>query len=252
VAVGGGGIPFELDLAPTGDPWRDWSDPTQRPSAAIDRGRPSDEIDRIRNEVRRRTDSDVVREALRRRPELADRLERLDRRDRRNDEPSDPAGDGRAPGLVNGLPAALDPAERGPGRRNLLDRIGSEREPGRDLGEDIEEGVRRAGDRTVDGERPLETIRVEGLEMNASQMPSANDPMGFSLEDLDLDDVEGLGQGGLTVLIQALGQARDDVMTGSGGNVTEQDFWDATEANLILNGMNPLAAENLINQLIDE
>jgi len=142
VAVGGGGIPFELDLAPTGDPWRDWSDPTQRPSAAIDRGRPSDEIDRIRNEVRRRTDSDVVREALRRRPELADRLERLDRRDRRNDEPSDPAGDGRAPGLVNGLPAALDPAERGPGRRNLLDRIGSEREPGRDLG-----GREAVGDR---------------------------------------------------------------------------------------------------------
>lgn len=41
-------------------------------------------------------------------------------------------------------------------------------------------------------------------------------------------------------------------MAGGAGNVTEQDFWDATEANLILNGMDPLVAGNLIDQLSDD
>lgn len=200
VAVGGAGIPFELDVLPEGDPWRDWNDPAQRPSAAIERGRPSDAVDRVRSEVRRRTDADVIREAVKRRPELAERLERLERRqrlERRNDEASDPAGGDRAPGSVNGLPAAPDPAERGGGRRNVIDQIGSDREPGRELGDEIEERVRGAGDRTVDGERPLDSIGIGGMDMNESGMPPGSDPMGNPLDDLDDLDLDDLGDGDL-------------------------------------------------------
>jgi len=248
VAVGGGGIPFELDLAPTGDPWRDWSDPTQRHSSRSERERPSDRVDRIRNEALRQTDADVIREALKRRPELADRLQR---RDDREDEGAGRDVGRRARGLVDGLPAAPDPANGGDGPSETLDRIGSdgigperERPRGRRLGEEIEERVRGAGDQTVDGERPLGSIELDGLEMNGAGPSGASGAMGLSLEDL-----EDLESDDVASLVRSLAQAKDDVMTGSGEDVSEEDFWDAAEANLILNGMDSQAAENLIRQL---
>jgi len=241
MAVGGGGLPFEIDVSPGGEPWLDWSDPAPRRSGHSEHGRPSDAVDRIRDQALRRTDTDVIREALKRRPELADRLQRLDDRD---DGRNDAAVVKRVRKTVDALPAALDPSESDVDPSSPRDRTGSRRERDRRRGDQIEERVGAFGDRTVDGERPIESIDLEGLEMDPSGPSASTGAMRLSLEDL-----EGMELDAVVSLIRSLRQARDDLMPGAEGNVNAQNFWDETEANLILNGMDASAAENLVRQL---
>lgn len=190
LAVGGGDLPIELDVAPEGDPWLDWQDLRTSARNTTDLETPGSDVERARTSLRRATDGDVLERAAQRKPEIAERLRQLTSgnrtpaptpapeattRETRSNDGNHPA----SPGVLDTLEAGGGSETRGAGsERDALDSKG-----------DAPESDGRVFDTKGPADDALDSIRVDDLSLDRERQGG--------LESLD-ENREGLAIGDST------------------------------------------------------
>ena len=260
LASGGAGLPIELDVSPSSDPWERWADFEHETGGRTEVPARLGDLDRAKASLLRATNADVLRNAAERRPEIAERLRRH-RRDQTSKDASDsPTRE------HDGAPSLEPDPPNEPGRN--ADRAQPAASPDPDGGIPVRDLDRRL--RHDPGEvMPLDAMPAHGRERVQQQVvDSARAREGLAFEDMvDLqamtgglpfpngqptlffENLQGLPPGLLVVFVEAL-QDVQDLYAASGTAWTPGDVLLQLEAALVANGMTPQAANNLVNSLI--
>ncbi len=260
LASGGSGLPIELDVVPSSDPWERWADFDHEVSDLLETPVRLGDLDRAKASLLRATNADVLRNAAERRPEIAERLRQHRRkrettgtRDRRSQghdavpsvEPVHPNGPGSDAG--HALPAAPDPGlvrdgggtlGRAPlGGRNDVVPLDAMPIEARD----------RIQQQVVDSARAREGLAFQDMVDLQGMTGGLPFPNGEST--LFFQNLQGLPPDLLVVFAEALQDVQNLYAT-SGAAWTPGDVLLQLETALVANGMNPQTANNLVNNLI--
>lgn len=231
LATGGVDLPVELDVLPAGDPWTDWQDPGKGADQRSSSKTRESEVDRARRSVRRATDGEVVKRAVERKPEIAERLRqqagdtKIDARTTDDTATSFPASpeirDVTEPlgdvldATIDGVDTLLDPNDT---QREILDST---------------RGVEELVDQ-------IESVDVEGITQGATFPNGLTTPLITDLTDLAVSEVVML-----TEAMESMQAASVD----SGQTWTTTDVTSYLENDLISQGLNTEDATRLVQQL---